>query len=110
MAKPDWEAIRAAYQNGESVRGIARKHGISHTAINVKAKSEGWKKVSAIVSKEVSTQRKVSSGNSKKTEAPQASGSDELDSDPQHNEQEKQGLLKPQYEQFAQNVAQRAGT
>ena len=42
MAKPDWEAIKAAYQAGESVRGIANRFGISHTAINNRAKKEGW--------------------------------------------------------------------
>lgn len=46
MMKPDWEAIKAAYQTGEAVRSIARRFGVSHTAINKRAKDEGWKKVS----------------------------------------------------------------
>lgn len=50
MAKPkkkatDWEAIEREYRAGQlSVSEIARQHGISHTAINKKAKAEGWVK------------------------------------------------------------------
>ncbi|MGA7781101.1 MAG: hypothetical protein WCA85_25805 [Paraburkholderia sp.] len=47
MAKPkkdiDWVAIEAAYRAGvEPVTAIAAKHGISHTAINKRAKAKGW--------------------------------------------------------------------
>ncbi|WP_211633384.1 hypothetical protein [Paraburkholderia nemoris] len=47
MAKPkrdiDWVAIEAAYRAGvEPVTAIAAKHGISHTAINKRAKAHGW--------------------------------------------------------------------
>ncbi|EBB6485216.1 hypothetical protein DJ252_23370 [Salmonella enterica subsp. enterica serovar Uzaramo] len=59
MATPDWEAIKAAYQSGVSARSLAARFGVSHTAINKRAKKEGW----TVVSTEVSTQPKVSSGN-----------------------------------------------
>ena len=73
MQKPDWERIEVDYRAGVlSVREIASSQGISHTAINKRAKAEGWErdlnakinaKADALVSKrEVST--KVSSGNS----------------------------------------------
>lgn len=39
----DWVAIEAAYRAGvEPVTAIAAKHGISHTAINKRAKAKGW--------------------------------------------------------------------
>ncbi|HHN8582598.1 hypothetical protein LL668_08915 [Providencia rettgeri] len=64
--RPDWEAIESAYRAGVmSLREIASQHGITHGAINKKAKKEGWErtlkekinqKAEALVSKrEVST-------------------------------------------------------
>lgn len=69
---PDWERIEADYRAGAlSTREIAQAHGISHTAINKRAKAKGWTrdlsakikaKADALVSKsEVSGG--VSSGN-----------------------------------------------
>ncbi|HDL7890461.1 TPA: hypothetical protein P0N78_004176 [Yersinia enterocolitica] len=72
MAQPaDWEAIESAYRAGlMSIREIASQHGITHGAINKRAKRDGWErdlkakikaKADALVSKrEVSTQ--VSTG------------------------------------------------
>lgn len=65
--QPDWEAIERAYRAGVlSVREIASAHEVSHTAINKRAKREGWDrdlkakikaKADALVSKrEVSTE------------------------------------------------------
>lgn len=67
MAKPDWEAIESAYRAGLlSIREIASQHGITHGAINKRAKRDGWErdlkakikaKADALVSKrEVSSQ------------------------------------------------------
>lgn len=67
MNKPDWEAIESAYRAGlMSIREIASQHGITHGAINKRAKRDGWErdlkakikaKADALVSKrEVSTQ------------------------------------------------------
>lgn len=64
---PDWERIEADYRAGIlSVREIAAENGVSHTAINNKAKAKGWDrdlsakikaKADALVSKaEVSNQ------------------------------------------------------
>ncbi|MWN91376.1 hypothetical protein GQ597_11795 [Gilliamella sp. Pra-s65] len=72
MKKPDWEAIESAYRAGLlSIREIASQHGITHGAINKRAKRDGWErdlstkiknKADSLVSKkEVSTQ--VSSKN-----------------------------------------------
>lgn len=66
-AAPDWERIEQLYRAGLlSVREIAAACGVSHTAINKRAKSNGWDrdlkariqaKADALVSKaEVSTQ------------------------------------------------------
>mgnify|MGYP003579787045 CR=1 FL=1 len=42
---PDWERIEADYRAGVlSVREIAASQGISHTAIQKKAKAEGWER------------------------------------------------------------------
>lgn len=44
-AAPDWERIEADYRAGVlSVREIAASQGISHTAIQKRAKSEGWER------------------------------------------------------------------
>jgi hypothetical protein len=67
--RPDWEMIRAEYGIGgpdNSIRSIATRHGISHTAINKRKRVEDWpepedldevirRKVSAKVSNVVST-------------------------------------------------------
>lgn len=71
-AAPDWERVELDYRAGLlSVREIAEARGCSHTAINKRAKKEGWErdlkakiraKADALVSKrevskEVSTER-----------------------------------------------------
>lgn len=40
---PDWVAIEGEYRAGvESVSALGKKYGISHTAINKRAKANGW--------------------------------------------------------------------
>ena len=42
---PDWEKIEKLFRAGVlSVREIAAAHSVSHTAINKRAKAEGWVK------------------------------------------------------------------
>jgi hypothetical protein len=44
-AKPDWERIEQLFRAGLlSVREIASACGVSHTAINKRAKAEGWER------------------------------------------------------------------
>lgn len=52
----DWEAVEREYRAGQlSVSEIGRQLGVSHTAINKRAKKEGWTRdLSAKVRKEVS--------------------------------------------------------
>lgn len=51
----DWEAIGREYRAGQlTVIEIARQHDISHTAINKRAKKEGWERdLSAQVRREI---------------------------------------------------------
>lgn len=43
IKQPDWEAIERAFRAGVlSVREIAAAHEVSHTAINKRAKRDGW--------------------------------------------------------------------
>lgn len=42
-AAPDWERIEADYRAGiKTLRQIADDHGITHGAINKRAKRDGW--------------------------------------------------------------------
>lgn len=61
--RTDWEAIEREYRAGQlSVSEIGRQHGVSHTAINKRAKKEGWtRNLAARVREEVSS-RLVSDG------------------------------------------------
>lgn len=53
----DWEAIEREYRAGQlSVVEIGRQHGLSHTAINKRAKRDDWKRdLTERVRKEVSS-------------------------------------------------------
>lgn len=61
MKKPDWEAIRREYETDgtTSARKLADKHGVSHTAINQRAKAEGWKKPAKVSTEKVSKLSRV---------------------------------------------------
>lgn len=65
----DWEAIEREYRAGQlSVVEIGRQYGLSHTAINKRAKRDGWKRnLADRVRKEVSA-RLVSETVSPETE------------------------------------------
>lgn len=59
----DWEAIEREYRAGQlSVSEIGRQHGVSHTAINKKAKAQGWTRNLAAKVKEAVSARLVSDG------------------------------------------------
>jgi len=73
-SKADWEAIEREYRAGQlSVSEIGRQHGVSHTAINKRAKKEGWiRDLTARVREEVSSRLVsdgVSSGDARETVA-----------------------------------------
>ena len=55
-ATTDWEAVEREYRAGQlSVSEIGRQHGVSHTAINKRAKKDGWARdLAARVRQEVS--------------------------------------------------------
>ncbi|WP_448206480.1 hypothetical protein [Azospirillum sp. sgz302134] len=59
----DWEAIEREYRAGQlSVSEIGRQYGVSHTAINKKAKSQGWTRNLAERVREEVSARLVSDG------------------------------------------------
>lgn len=59
----DWERIEAEYRAGQlSVSEIGRQHGVSHTAINKKAKAQGWTRNLAEKVREEVSARLVSDG------------------------------------------------
>lgn len=64
----DWEGVEREYRAGQlSVSEIGRIHGVSHTAINKRAKKEGWlRNLAERVREEVSA-RLVSDGVSAKS-------------------------------------------
>lgn len=70
--KADWEAIEREYRAGQlSVSEVGRQHRISHTAINKRAKRDGWtRNLAARVREEVSARLVadgVSSANARET-------------------------------------------
>jgi hypothetical protein len=59
----DWEAVEREYRAGQlSVSEIGRQHGVSHTAINKKAKAQGWTRNLAARVKEAVSTKLVSDG------------------------------------------------
>ncbi|MBS9443014.1 terminase small subunit [Photorhabdus heterorhabditis] len=101
MAKnTDWEGIERDYRSGFlSIREIAKQHGISDAAIRKRTKTEGW--VRTIVE---STQCGPDANQAESQVA--SSTSNILESEKfAESSQGTAGILKPQYEQFAQNIA-----
>ena len=46
---PDWERIELDYRAGvKTLRQIAEEHGLSHVAINKRAKRDGWDRAKAL--------------------------------------------------------------
>ena len=63
LSKEEWEKLKAEYITSDySVRELAEKHNISHSAINKKIKKENWNKVEKEVVKELVETKKVSKG------------------------------------------------
>lgn len=63
MTKPatDWEAVEREYRAGQlSVSEIGRQHSVSHTAINKRAKNQGWTRNLAAKVRQVVSDRLVS--------------------------------------------------
>ena len=59
----DWEAIEREYRAGQlSVSEVGRQYGVSHTAINKKAKAQGWSRNLAAKVKEAVSAKLVSDG------------------------------------------------
>lgn len=68
-ASPDWEAIKRAYCSTlDSVRQIARAHGISHTAIAKRAAAEEWQRPEKAAPHAADTDSKASSVKKQKSD------------------------------------------
>ena len=42
---PDWEAVRRAYGQGESLGSLSRRWSIPESTLRGRAQREGWKKM-----------------------------------------------------------------
>ncbi len=61
LTKEQWESLKADYVTGVySVRELAKKYDVSHSAINKKIRNEGWKSVEQDELRELVEQKKVS--------------------------------------------------
>jgi hypothetical protein len=66
--KADWEAIEREYRAGQlSVSEIARQHGLSHTAINKRAKANKWERNLVEAVRQAAEAKLVSDGVSAET-------------------------------------------
>ncbi|MBD8152245.1 hypothetical protein [Pantoea agglomerans] len=77
----DWEKIKRSWCAGVTARELAKEHEVSHTAINKRAKKEGWVKVSTVVS----IRQKVSSGNLSENHGKASNGAGSEDVSPLKN-------------------------
>lgn len=71
LTADQWESVRAEREAGESFRALADKYGVSHQAIQKRARREGWedgRNVSEIIRKKVAAKVAgvVAGGNPKK--------------------------------------------
>ncbi|MCC7428035.1 MAG: hypothetical protein IT557_14130 [Alphaproteobacteria bacterium] len=54
-AKPvDWEAIRSAFERGESLAALSRRHAVSRQGITKRARREGWQRDEALQAMQLS--------------------------------------------------------
>ena len=61
LSKEQWEQLKADYVTGVyNVSALAKKYGITHTAINKRVKKEDWKKIDDDDLRELAQQKKVS--------------------------------------------------
>jgi predicted DNA-binding protein YlxM (UPF0122 family) len=61
LTKEEWEKLKAEYITSESsIRELAEKYNVSHSAINKKIKKENWSKVDKDVVNELVETKKVS--------------------------------------------------
>jgi len=105
MAKPDWGALQDQFLADHAKMGISPKEWCEAQGLNYSSA----KRYIKIANSQKTTTRKTAnaevrkSSKSQQAKAPAGNGAFV---DSQSDEQEKQGVLKPQHEQFAQNIAQ----
>jgi hypothetical protein len=73
---PNWLAIKADFEDSEiSVREIARRHGVSDSAVHKKAKAEGWNASLRATANQVQTGPQTEAQTAVQTTPPLAPGS-----------------------------------
>lgn len=77
--KTDWEAIEREYRAGQqSIREIAKKHGVSDTAIRKEAKAKGWERALADQVRKAVREKLVRSDGSQSGSRPQRANDREI--------------------------------
>ncbi|WP_312384822.1 terminase small subunit [Atlantibacter subterraneus] len=105
MAKPDWGALQDQFLAEHAKTGISPKEWCEAQGLNYSTA----KRYIKIANSQKVTANKTAKTNIRKSSKPpqaQASEGSVTPAASQSDEQDKQGVLKPQHEQFAQNIAQ----
>jgi phage terminase small subunit len=105
MAKPDWGARQDQFLADHARTGISPKEwceaqGLKYSTAKRYIKIANSQKAAANKAANTSVRKASRNQHSQATESNTSSNESQSD------EQEKQGILKPQHEQFAQNIAQ----
>ncbi|MER5082244.1 hypothetical protein [Providencia stuartii] len=112
MAKPDWGTLQQQFLTEHAISGISPKEWCEDQGLNY-ATARRYIKRPAAQSAQKTAHKKLRTAHEKNSmrkseQSPRSTSTkkDEQSNNAQNDTQEKQGLIKPQHEAFAQNVAQ----
>jgi hypothetical protein len=108
MAKPDWGALQDQFLADHARTGISPKEWCESQGLNYSSARRYIKRPAAQTELRKTAQKTAQKNTAQfegKPATPDVGGNGSVQA-AQFDDQEKQGLLKPQHEQFAQNIAQ----